>query len=339
MITIIKEHLKMYPKMQIQDVAKLLYQSEFGGGHLIADKHRSLMRIKAEYESLSEEEKRAEMKYESIGDGMYRVYLSCLTEDLSAEMLNRMFVASANEKKGSVIGLEEKLEACLKACKEKELPFSWEEMKEHFESWKAEGYPAKSHTDTYREAYHPAYRVMEEIYVSAIPYIQRIEKNQSKVIAIEGMCGAGKSTLGAVLHKVYPESNLFHADDYFLQPHQRTPERFAEVGGNLDRERMKEEIVDHLRDENGITYRRFNCGKFALEDAVYVPYKPLVIIEGSYCQHPYFGDVYDERIFLEIPKEVQKERIIKRNGAEMWKRFENEWIPKELAYFENLLKK
>ena len=49
MITIIKEHLKMYPKMHIQDVAKLLYQSEFGGGHLIADEHRSLMRIKAEY--------------------------------------------------------------------------------------------------------------------------------------------------------------------------------------------------------------------------------------------------------------------------------------------------
>ena len=83
---------------------------------------------------------------------------------------------------------------------------------------------------------------MEEAYVSAIPYIKEIEEKQSKIIGIEGMCGAGKSTLGEVLHTVYPESNLFHADDYFLQPHQRTAERFAEVGGNLDRERMKEEI-------------------------------------------------------------------------------------------------
>ena len=54
MIEIIKEHIKNYPQMQIQDVAKLLYQSEFGGGHLIADANRSLERIKAEYEALTE---------------------------------------------------------------------------------------------------------------------------------------------------------------------------------------------------------------------------------------------------------------------------------------------
>ena len=96
MIEIIKKHIKKYPQMQVQDVAKLLYQSEFGGGHLIADANRSLERIKAEYEALGEQERVSEMKYESIGDGMYRVYLSCLSNDLSAEILNRMFVASAN---------------------------------------------------------------------------------------------------------------------------------------------------------------------------------------------------------------------------------------------------
>ena len=53
----------------------------------------------------------------------------------------------------------------------------------------------------------------------------------------------------------------------------------------------------------------------------------------------YIEELSDKTFILEIPKEVQKERSIKRNGAEMWKRFETEWIPKELAYFENLLKK
>ena len=337
MIEIIKEHLKIYPQMQIQDVAKLLYQSEFGGGHLIADANRSLERIKAEYEQMEVSEKEQTLKYENIGDGMYRVYLSCLAGDLSAEILNRMFVASANHKKGSVEALEQKLETCLKACELAELPFSYADMKAHFEAWKADGYPAKSHTELYRQHYHPAYRVMEEIYVNAIPYIKEIEEKQSKIIGIEGMCGAGKSTLAEVLHTVYPDSNLFHADDYFLQPHQRTAERFAEVGGNLDRERMKEELFDHLHDENGITYRRFNCSKQELLEAVHVPYKPMVIIEGSYCQHPYFGQPYDLKIFLEISKEEQKKRILARNGEKMWKRFEEEWIPKELAYFETFL--
>ena len=337
MIEIIKAHLEAYPQMQIQDIAKLLYQSEFGGGHLIADANRSLERIKVEYEQMADEEKTQSLRYENIGDGMYRVYLSCLSEDLSAEILNHMFVASANHKKGSVAGLEMKLEACLKACVAAELPFAYEDMKKHFEEWKAEGYPAKSHTEIYRQQYHPAYRVMEGIYVSAIPYIKEIEKKQSKVIAIEGMCGAGKSTLGEVLHTVYPESNLFHADDYFLQPHQRTAERFAEVGGNLDRERMKDEIIDHLYDKNGIRFRRFDCSKQELGEEIFVPYKDMVIIEGSYCQHPYFGEVYDTKFFLTISKEEQKKRIIARNGENMWKRFEEEWIPKELAYFEKYI--
>ncbi len=338
MIEIIKEHLIKYPLLQVQDVAKLLYQSEFGGGHLIADESKSLERIKAEYEKLEEQEKTSELKYEFIGDGMYRVYLSCLTNDISAEILNRMFVASANHRVGTVEGLEQKLKVCLKACQKGELPFFYDEMKAYFQSWKEEGYPARSHSEIYRQSYHPAYRVMEEAYVNAIPYILEIEKRKSKVIGIEGMCGSGKSTLGEILHTVYPESNLFHADDYFLQPHQRTAERLAEVGGNLDRERMKEEIMDHLHDVKGITYRRFDCSKQTLQEAIHVPYKPMIIIEGAYCQHPYFGEVYDTKFFLEISRVEQKNRIIARNGKKMWKRFEEEWIPKELAYFAQLKK-
>ena len=100
---------------------------------------------------------------------------------------------------------------------------------------------------------------------------------------------------------------------------------------------MKEEIFDHLHDENGITYRRFDCSKQELLEPVHVPYKEMVIVEGSYCQHPYFGEPYDLKIFLQISGEEQKKRIIARNGEKMWKRFEEEWIPKELAYFEKYI--
>lgn len=32
---IIIEHTKKYPQMQISDLVKLVFQSEFGGGHMI----------------------------------------------------------------------------------------------------------------------------------------------------------------------------------------------------------------------------------------------------------------------------------------------------------------
>ena len=50
--------------------------------------------------------------------------------------------------------------------------------------------------------------------------------------------------------------------------------------------------------------------------------------------HPYFGDVYDYRIALDIGAAEQKKRILCRNGKAMLQRFEEEWIPKENAYFE-----
>lgn len=154
------------------------------------------------------------------------------------------------------------------------------------------------------------------------------------VVAIDGMSGSGKTTLGYLLQETFPESNLFHMDDYFLQPHQRTPERLAEVGGNVDYERFKSEIILHLTDRNGLVYHKYDCCTQTLDAGILAPWKPLVIIEGAYSQHPYFGDIYDLRLFCEITKEEQRRRILKRNGAEMLKRFESEWIPKENQYFE-----
>jgi hypothetical protein len=42
--------MKRYPEMKLQDVFKLIYQSEFGGGHMIEDKGKSLEWIKKEAE-------------------------------------------------------------------------------------------------------------------------------------------------------------------------------------------------------------------------------------------------------------------------------------------------
>ena len=160
------------------------------------------------------------------------------------------------------------------------------------------------------------------------------ERIRPFVIAIDGMSASGKTTLAERLHTEFPESNLFHMDDYFLQPHQRTPERLSEVGGNVDYERFMDEIILHLDGKNGLFYRKFDCQTQLLGSEIHVPWKPLVIIEGAYSQHPYFGEPYDLRIFCEVSKNEQRERILKRNGPEMLTRFTNEWIPKENAYFK-----
>ena len=166
--------------------------------------------------------------------------------------------------------------------------------------------------------------------------IERQLKTEQRpvIVAIDGMSGSGKTTLAHTLQQHFPQSNVFHMDDYFLQPHQRTTERLSEVGGNVNYERFREEVLLHVNDADGLVCRAYDCRTQTLGSDIHVPWQPLVIIEGAYSQHPYFGTMYDIRIFCKITKEEQKERIIKRSGKEKWERFENEWIPKEQAYLE-----
>ena len=57
------------------------------------------------------------------------------------------------------------------------------------------------------------------------------------LVAIDGRCTAGKTTLAASL-QAQLECNVFHMDDFFLRPEQRTPERLRQPGGNVDFERF-----------------------------------------------------------------------------------------------------
>ena len=47
---ILLTHAARYPKMQPTDAVKLLFQSEFGGGHLVANEERFRAYLRAEYE-------------------------------------------------------------------------------------------------------------------------------------------------------------------------------------------------------------------------------------------------------------------------------------------------
>lgn len=159
-----------------------------------------------------------------------------------------------------------------------------------------------------------------------------IEKQDSVNIAIEGNSGAGKSTIAKLIKSKY-DSNLFHMDDFFLRPEQKTEVRLNEVGGNIDYERFNMEVVNGLKSSLEFEYQIYNCQSLKLDETRRIRPKVLNIIEGVYSMHPLFIDIYDLKIFLEIDEKTQVERILKRNGDFMLGRFINEWIPMENQYF------
>ncbi len=151
-------------------------------------------------------------------------------------------------------------------------------------------------------------------------------------VAIDGRCASGKTTIAQII-KEKTGCPIVHLDDFFLRPEQRTPERYAEPGGNVDRERLLEEVITPLEEQNGAVFRKFDCSVMELGETIIVPYAPLIVFEGSYSLHPALRDHFHLKVFMDVDPKDQLDRIEKRNGPAKRKVFEERWIPLEEKYF------
>lgn len=152
------------------------------------------------------------------------------------------------------------------------------------------------------------------------------------LIALDGRCAAGKSTLAAAL-QAETGCNVVSMDHFFLRPEQRTAERLAEPGGNVDRERFREEVLLPLSAGEEISYRPYNCHLQELDAPLRLEPGALTVVEGAYSCHPDLWDFYDLRVFLTVSPEEQLRRLRKRNGPDRAVVFQNRWIPLEEKYF------
>ena len=157
--SVLKDHARRYPRMEPTDAVKLLYQNEFGGGHLIRDVDACLRYLRAEYESVSRDP--AAPRREYIGNGIYRVNLAALTE-AELEDLGRDFINSAAAHRGDLDRFIEKLAVLRKLTAEGVFAFDSARLEEYLTAYEQAGYPMVSHSPTYREHYKPAYRVVKQ---------------------------------------------------------------------------------------------------------------------------------------------------------------------------------
>lgn len=324
---------KRYPALEPGDLLKGLYQSVFGCGHFVADQAAGLELLRRELEASD-----LWADVEPL-DGPYcRVHLGYLKETgLAPETLFRLFALSSEAPAGDVVALEKKLAVLLSLAEACKIPFTLEEISAAVEAWREAGFPACHHSERFRAAYHPAYRVIGRDFVWLLPLLAAIDQKrveQDRVtVAIEGGSASGKTTLAALLAKIY-DCNVFHMDDFFLRPEQRTPERLAEPGGNVDRERFAEEVLRPLTEGQEISYRRYDCQTQTVLPPVAISPKALNIVEGAYSMHPALADSYDLSVFLHISPALQRGRIQKRNTPDFAERFFNLWVPLEQRYFE-----
>lgn len=153
------------------------------------------------------------------------------------------------------------------------------------------------------------------------------------IVAIDGMCAAGKTTLAEQLSEVFSDTHVISMDDFYLPLSQRSDAVMAQPGGHMDLIRFSEEVAQPLWQAQSPSYGIFSCKSQNVIKREQVPENAtLIIVEGTYATHPSIPDIYDYRIFVKIDEKTQSQRIEERNGA-LAQSYFTKWIPAESLYF------
>ena len=341
--TYILEQAHLHPAFAPQDAIKLCYQATFGAEHLLQE----AASVKGYFEKEFAETTAADLPlYEQICADYGRVNLAAWKyHKLPAEWLFQIFFLTASIPSDRIAS---DLYACFDTvsdlCQKGLLPFADGNWKEHIIQYKtlnqeATRPAAVHHSNSYRASEKPAYRIVHTKYLKMLPLLQTLaalpakENGQATIITLDGRAASGKSTLADQLTAIL-QAGLIHMDDFFLPPALRSPERLSEPGGNVDYKRFAAEVLPHLRDPHSFSYICFDCSQMDMGDPRPVAASSYRIVEGSYSNHPLFGDYADFRILCDIDPETQMQRILNRNGEELAEMFRDRWIPMEETYFQ-----
>lgn len=323
-LTIARTHEARYPLMEAQDFGKLAYQSEFGPSHLRKSGQTSQERILAAL--LSDQAEGPPRPPEPIGGGLCRFHLSGLSPVKDLPLLGRILLRTMWEVEGTDEGLQAKLDQ-LRALN---IP-GWEDW---LAAYRSQGCPVVSHSEAFRNAYHPHYRVLRLDYAGFFPALlpleQLVRQGKPAVVAVDGRCGSGKTSLARLADAVSGCCNVVHMDDFYLPPDRRGVDWQEVPGGNMDLARLRDEVLLPLRRGEAAVYRPFDCQTGRFGPPVELEGGGLTLVEGSYSL--LLPEYYDYTIFLTCSKEEQTARLQKREG-DYFHAFEERWIPMEERYF------
>jgi len=163
---LINYHYNWYPKLQIEDLYKMIYQSVMGPEHILQDETKAFQSLKNEMEKNIGKEK---ILFRDIGleNDMVRVNLNIFKEKIGN--LQKLFHAMKKTAK-SIRGDKSKVQNVWKQVGEMfafgELPFLcypiWQEFTELLQK---RGFPPVSHSAIYKKNYYPSYRIVLKKYL------------------------------------------------------------------------------------------------------------------------------------------------------------------------------
>jgi uridine kinase len=157
------------------------------------------------------------------------------------------------------------------------------------------------------------------------------------LVGIDGRGGSGKSTLARELAARLADAAVVEFDDFYRSAAERaarTAEGDAEIGGDFDWRRLRDQVLEPLAAGTPGRYQRYDWDRDELAEWHDAPAVGVVLVEGNYVIRPELRRYYDLRIWVEAPYGVRLARGIARDGEEARARWVEEWMPEEDRYVD-----
>ncbi len=148
------------------------------------------------------------------------------------------------------------------------------------------------------------------------------------VVGIDGCGGSGKSTLARHLGA----ATVIEFDDFYRPSSTRLPPGDADIGGNFEWRRLRDQVLLPLRRGEEARYQRYDWGSDSMAEWHTVAPRGIVVVEGNYSTREELRDLYDFRIWVDAPRELRLARGIERGGINTRERWFEEWMPEEERY-------
>jgi hypothetical protein len=158
---LLDRHLQRYPRMELADLYKLLHQAAMGAGHAVDDVDSARRRLEQEAAQLGSGPQEPIADPISPDGVLARIHLRpylAAGRDLGA--LLDAFVETARARAPDADKLA-KFCGCLGDLADtRGIPFGRSEVEGYIGDMIRQGYPVVRHSDAFRAAYRPAYRVV-----------------------------------------------------------------------------------------------------------------------------------------------------------------------------------
>lgn len=151
-------HLEMYPLMQPEDVYKLAFQFTYGPGHFFIDEDDARRRMFKEAEGLEAENNVIEI--EAVGNGYFRYPL--IDNPVYLNMIADSFIATVKAGPQNNVDFKGLLMDIISYIKDLKTDFEFKDFLLFIQKMQKENFPIVSHSEKYREAYNPHYRVIKQ---------------------------------------------------------------------------------------------------------------------------------------------------------------------------------